>query len=77
MSRTYTTHSKMLHDKYSNKVIQFDLLMVDTLHKLLDAIPDDNLAKMIDFVVAELIRCDNPPVRHQDAFMPEVFGGRK
>lgn len=62
-------------DKYSNKVIQPDLLMVDTLHKLLDAIPDDNLAKMIDFVVAELIRCDNPPVRHQDAFMPEVFGG--
>lgn len=73
MNRSYTTHSKMLHDKFSNTIVQPDLKLVETLHALLNVISDDNLAMMIDTVVADLIRCDNPPVRHQAAFMPELM----
>lgn len=73
MKRNYTTHSKMLHDKFSDKMVQPDLKLVETLHKLLDMIPDDNHALTIDLVVANLIRCDNPLTRHPLAFMPEII----
>ena len=67
----------MLHDKFSDKVVQPDLKLVDSLHQMLDMITNDNLALAIDHTVAELIRCDNPPIRHQDAFMPEVLPTHK
>lgn len=50
----------MLHDKFSDKVVQPDLKLVDTLHRLLDMIPQDNLALSIDLCVADLIRFHNP-----------------
>ncbi len=61
MSRKYLTSPTMLHDKYADKVVQPDLYAVETLHKLLDMIPQDRLALMIDLTVANLIRFHNPP----------------
>ena len=60
MSRSYMTSPTMLHDKFADKVVQPDLKLVETLHKLLDMIPQDNLALSIDVVVADLIRFHNP-----------------
>ena len=60
MGRKYTTQATMLHDKFADKVVQPDLKQVETLHKLLNMIPQDNLALSIDIVVADLIRFHNP-----------------
>lgn len=74
MSRKYMTSPTMLHDKYADKVVQPDLKAVETLHKLLDMIPQDNLALMIDLTVADLIRFHNPPNIAQAALAnPEVI----
>lgn len=60
MSRQYRTHSKMLHDKFSDKVYQPDLKMVHHLHRLLDMVENERLALAIDHTVAELIHFHNP-----------------
>lgn len=71
--RYYRTYSKMLHNKYQDKIEQPDLKQVEVLHQLLDRVQDENLAMMIDVVVADLIRCAYPPVYHPDAIPPEIF----
>jgi len=72
--RTYSTYSKMLHNKYQDKIGQPDLNHVNTLHQLLDLVQDDNLAMMIDRVVADLIRCNNPPSGVPlEALPPEIL----
>ena len=64
----------MLHDKYADKVVQPDLKLVDTLHELLEMIPQDNLALMIDLCVADLIRFHNPPNISQASLAnPEII----
>jgi hypothetical protein len=74
MSRKYLTSSTMLHDKYADKVIQPDLKLVDTLHKLLDMIPQDNLALTIDLCVADLIKFHNPRNVEQNSLAyPEII----
>jgi len=64
MSRNYQTTSTMLLDpmaKYTGiSVISPDKKLVETLHRLLDMIPDDSHALMIDHCVAEIIRFKNP-----------------
>lgn len=74
MSRDYTTSPTMLHDKYSDKIVQPDMKLVETLHKLLDMIPQDNLALMIDYCVADLIRFHNPPnIAQASLNSPEII----
>jgi hypothetical protein len=70
MGRTYVTSPTMLHDKYSDKVVQPDMRAVETLHKLLNMITDDRLAVAIDMVVADLIRFHNP---QHGMFEPELI----
>lgn len=74
MSRKYRTYSKMLLNKYQNTIEQPDLKLVETLHKLLDSILEDNLALAIDFVVADLIRCNQLPSGvPNDMYPPELL----
>ena len=74
MSRKYVTSPTMLHDKLSDKVVQPDLRLVKTLHRMLDLIPDDNIAIAIDVVVAELIRFHNPhDIRMSSSINPEII----
>lgn len=56
----YITSPTMLHDKFSDKVVQPDLRMVETLHKLLDMVPNRQVAFAIVLCVADLIRFHNP-----------------
>lgn len=60
MSRKYLTSPVMLHDKFADKIVQPDLKLVETLHRLLDMIPEDNIALTIDLCVADLIRFHHP-----------------
>jgi hypothetical protein len=78
MSRKYLTSPTMLHDKCADKVVQPDLKLVETLHKLLDMIPQNNLALSIDLCVAELIRFHNPPNINQASLAnPEYIEPRR
>lgn len=70
MSRKYLVQATMLHDKYSDKVVQPTLNHVEQLHKLLDMIPNDTHALAIDMIIADLIRFAHPP---QNTFMPEIL----
>ena len=64
----------MLHDKFADKIVQPDLKLVDTLHKLLDMIPQDNLALTIDLCVADLIKFHNPRnVEQHSLSYPELI----
>lgn len=62
--RNYQTKATMLIDplaRYTGiSVISPDERLVEQLHKLLDMIPDENHALMIDHTVAEIIRFRNP-----------------
>lgn len=72
--RKYLTSPTMLHDKYADKIVQPDLKLVETLHKLLDMIPQDNLALTIDLCVADLIRFHNPHnIPLASLAMPEII----
>ena len=74
MSRNYVTSPTMLHDRFSDKVIQPDLPAVHQLHTLLNMIPQDNLARAIDMIVAELIRFHNPHnVAQMSLAYPEII----
>lgn len=74
MSRSYMTSPTMLHDKFADKVVQPDLKLVETLHKLLDMISQDNLALSIDVVVADLIRFHNPhDIARASLASPEII----
>lgn len=70
--RYYRTYSKMLHNKYQDKIEQPDLRHIETLHAILDTL-DEQKAMMIDLIVADLIRCAYPPVHHPDAIPPEII----
>lgn len=78
MSRSYMTSPTMLHDKFADKVVQPDLKLVETLHKLLDMIPQDNIALSIDLVVADLVRFHNPHnIAQASLANPEVISPKK
>lgn len=65
MIRAYQVTSTMLTVPYSNmKVVEPDKNLVQQLHKMLDIIPDDNLALGIDHVVAQLISFHDPNRQH-------------
>lgn len=71
-NRSYSTTSTMFISPYSHaeQVTAPDKALVDTLHKLLDFIKDDNLALSIDYCVAQLLRVSTPP---NGMFMPELI----
>ncbi|ODR25796.1 hypothetical protein BHQ19_10210 [Mycolicibacterium porcinum] len=63
----------MYVERFSVKVVQPDESIVNQLHHLLDLIPDDNLALMIDNCVAQLLRFHDPNIHGQMA-PPELLG---
>ena len=60
MCRQYQTSATMFIDRFTEKVVQPDAQLINQLHKLLDMLPDENHALMIDYTVADLLRFHNP-----------------
>lgn len=60
MSRTYLTTPTMYTDRFTEALIQPDRNLIETLHALLDTIPNDKVALTIDLCVSELLRFHNP-----------------
>lgn len=58
--RNYLTKPTFYDDRFTKKVIQPDANLVNTLHKLLDIIPNDKVALSIDLCVSELLRFHDP-----------------
>lgn len=71
--RNYSVQSSMFISPYPHsqqKVVEPDKNLVQAFHKLLEAIPNDNHALMIDHVVAQLLRVH---VRPDGMFEPELL----
>lgn len=58
--RNYFTKPTFYDDRFTEKVIQPDANLVNTLHRLLDTIPNDKVALSIDLCVSELLRFHDP-----------------
>lgn len=77
MSRDYQTHYKNFigKDWQQEKLYTPDKKLVETLHKVLDVIVDDNIALTIDHIVAQLMRCEGygQPERYRELSAPELM----
>jgi len=60
MSRNYMVTPTTYEDRFTQKVIQPDSSLVNTLHRLLDTIPNEMVALSIDMCVYELLKFHNP-----------------
>ena len=58
--RNYLTKPTFYDDRFTEKVIQPDASLINTLHRLLDTIPNDEIALSIDLCVSELLRFHDP-----------------
>lgn len=62
MNRQYSVTPTMFMDRFTEKVVQPDAMLVAQLHALLDLIPDDTHALGIDLCVSQLLRFHDPNV---------------
>ena len=62
MSRNYSTRSTMFIDRFTTKVVQPDRNLVESLHALLDMIPDDSHALAIDHCVTQILQFRDPNI---------------
>jgi len=58
--RKYITKPTFYDDRFTEKVIQPDANLVNTLHRLLDTISNDKVALSIDLCVSELLKFHDP-----------------